>query len=130
MKFGNLLILAGALTILAGTAGFEIATFTSLRYSALGYEIPPLALLASAIGLLVWLAGCILVCRRVAGPTLFGMGVILLFLLFVGGSLLDRFAPGVTNVHIGMGGILAPVAACFLGGVMLILVGIVRLDAN
>ena len=120
-------MLFGAPTILAGTAAFEWATFSE---STDADQVVPIALIAGLVGLVIWLAGCVMICRTASAPTLFGGGAMMLFLLFFGGSLLDHFSPAATNVHLGMGGLLAPMAACFLGGLAFILVGIVRLGAD
>ncbi len=120
-------MLVGGLTILGGALAFEWAMFSR---SVKSYEVVPIALIAGLVGLVIWLAGCVMICRTASAPSLFAGGVIMLFFLLLGGALLDRISPAITNVHGGMGGIMAPMAACFLGGVMLILVGIVRLGAN
>lgn len=127
MNYGKPAMLAGALTILASTAAFEWATFSE---ATIADQVPFIALIAGLIGLVIWLTGCVMICRTQSASTLFGSGVGMLFLLFFGGSLLDHVSPAVTNVHMGMGGLMAPMAACFLGGVMFILVGIVRLGTN
>jgi len=127
MNYGKQAMLAGGLTILGSAVAFEWATFSRAVKS---YEVVPIALIVGLAGLIVWLAGCVTICRKASAPSLFGGGAMMLFFLFVGGSLLDHISPALTNVHLGMGGIMAPMAACFLGGVMFILVGIVRLGAN
>ena len=127
MNYGKQAMLAGGLTILGSAVAFEWATFSRAVKS---YEVVPIALIVGLAGLIVWLVGCVTICRKASAPSLFGGGAMMLFFLFVGGSLLDHISPALTNVHLGMGGIMAPMAACFLGGVMFILVGIVRLGAN
>jgi hypothetical protein len=127
MNYGKPAMLIGALTILASTIAFEWATFSEARRA---YEVPPIALIAGLVGLVIWLTGCVMICRTVSAQSLFGSGAAMLFILFFGGSLLDHLSPALTNVHIGMGGLIAPMAACFLGGLMFILAGIVRLGAN
>jgi hypothetical protein len=127
LNFAKSAMLFGALTILASTVCFEWATFTQ---SAMAYRIPPAALIAGLVGLAIWLTGCTMVCRTASAPALFGGGAAMLFFLFVGGSLLERLWPSVTNVHGGMGGLFAPMAACFIAGMMFILVGIFRLGSN
>ncbi|MGD0908024.1 MAG: hypothetical protein ABSA96_10615 [Candidatus Acidiferrales bacterium] len=127
MNYGKHAMLLGGLTILGSALAFEWATFSRAIKS---YEVVPIALIAGLAGLVVWLAGCVMICRTASAPSLFGGGVMMLFFLFFGGVLLDHISPALTNVHLGMGGIMAPMAACFLGGVMFILVGIVRLGAN
>ncbi len=120
-------MLIGALTILASTIVFEWAAFSEATFSD---QVPPIALVAGLVGLVIWVTGCVMICRTGSAPSLFGGGAAMLLFLFLGGSLLDHFSPALTNVHIGMGGLMAPMAACFLGGVMFILAGIVRLGAN
>ena len=89
-----------------------------------------MALVVGLVGLIVWLTGCVMICRKLSAPSLFGCGVALLIFLFFGGTLLEHISPDMVNVHIGMPGILAPMAGCFLGGMMFILVGILRLAVN
>jgi hypothetical protein len=124
---GKWLMVVGAMVLLASAVVFEWATFSRLTND---YRIVPPVLIAGLAGLAIWLAGCVLVCRVASGPGLFGGGVMMLVVLFLGGGLLDRFSPAVTNVQIGVAGIFAPMAACFLGGIMFIFVAIVRLGAN
>jgi hypothetical protein len=127
MNYAKSAMLAGALTILASTLSFEWATFTE---SVHAYQVPPAALIAGLVGLAIWLTGCVMLCRKASGPTLFGSGAALLFFLFVGGAMLEHLWPNVSNVHMGMGGLFAPMAACFIGGMMFILVGIFRSGSN
>ena len=127
MNYGKPAMLVGALTILASTLTFEWAAFSRATFAD---QVPPIALIGGLIGLVVWLAGCVMICRTLSAPALFGSGATMLFFLFFGGALLDHFSPDLTNVHGGFGGLMAPMSACFLGGVMFILVCIVRLRAN
>jgi hypothetical protein len=120
-------MLAGALTILAGTLAFEWATFSQ---SAIADKIPAATLIAGLVGLIIWLAGCVMMCRKASAATLFGSGAAMLVFLFVGGAMLERLWPSVTNAPGRMGGLLAPMAASFIGGMMLILVGIFRLGSK
>jgi hypothetical protein len=127
MKYGKWGMFIGALTILMSTAAFEWSMFSSAIKSD---EVVPFTLVAGLVGLIIWLTGCVMTCRTAQAPSLFGAGVILLVFLFFGGALLDHISPRLTNVHMGMGGLFPPMAACFLGGLMFILVGIARLGAN
>jgi hypothetical protein len=127
MNYGKPAMLVGALTILASTLAFEWAAFSEAKIAD---QVAPIALIAGLLGLAIWLTGCVKICRTLSAPSLFGFGVAMLIVLFLGGSLLDHLSPAVTNVHIGMGGLMAPMAACFLGGLMFILLGIVRLGAH
>jgi hypothetical protein len=127
MKYGKPAMVIGALTILVSTLSFEWFTFSK---TVLADQASPDDLIVGLIGLVIWLAGCVMICRTVSAPALFASGAALLFFLFFGGALLDHFSPDLTNIHIGMVGLMAPMAACFLGGVMFILVAIVRLVAN
>jgi hypothetical protein len=127
MNYGKPWMLVGALTIIASTFAFEWAAFSE---STSAYQVAPAALIAGLLGLVIWLTGCVMICRTLSAPSLFGLGAAFLVFLFLGGSMLDHFSPALTNVHIGMGGLMAPMAGCFLGGLMFILVGIVRLGAH
>ena len=120
-------MIVGAMTILASTAAFDWATFSRGIFAD---QVAPIALVAGLVGLIIWLTGCVMICRKLSAPALFGCGVALLLFLFIGGTLLERVSPALVSVHTGMPGIFAPMAGCFLGGMMFILVGIFRLAVN
>jgi hypothetical protein len=123
MKYGKWGMLIGALTIVASTTAFEWATF----YDSYDNKIFSIAFFGGPIGLIIWLVGCVRICRTIPGRTLLGAGILMLFFLFFTVALLDHISPVFFNAHLGIGGMLAPVTACLLGGLMFIVAGIVRI---
>jgi hypothetical protein len=127
MSNGKLLLWLGGAALVASTAAFEFATFSSLRYSRIGYQMPPIALIAGAVGLFAVVAGCIMICRETEGRKLLVAGLFVLGAAFFSGSMLDRISPAVLNVHIGGGGFIAPMVASVLVGLICIVAGFARL---
>ncbi len=127
MGFAKGLMLFSGLTILLSTAAFEWATFSELTYV---YQVPPLAMIAGLVGLAAWLVGSVMICGRVPASTLLSAGLLMLIFLPLCISMLSHLSPVFFNVHGGMGGFFAPVAACLLSGALFILAGIVRLGRD
>ncbi|HLJ23657.1 MAG TPA: hypothetical protein VKT71_06075 [Candidatus Acidoferrales bacterium] len=115
-------LLAGALTILTSTLASEWATSSR---AAIADQIPFAALIAAVAGLIIWLTGCVMICRKASAAALFGGGAAMLIFLSGGGSIVDHLWPS-----IGVGALLVPMAACFIGGMMFIVVGIFRSGSN
>ena len=120
-------MLIGALAIVVSTAVFELETFSESTES---YRFIPDALDTGLVGLLVWVVGCALICRATSARNLLIAGAAILVGLPTCLALLDAINPALLNVHIGMGGFLAPVVASLLGALMFILVGLGRLVAG
>jgi hypothetical protein len=123
MSYGKPLLVIGALTIIASSAVFESATFSE---SIEAYRYIPIALVTGIVGLVVWLAGCAVICRATSARRLLVAGAAILIALPVWLALLDAISPALLNVHVGMGGFLAPVVASLVGALMFILVGLGR----
>jgi hypothetical protein len=127
MSQGKLLLWIGGAALAASTAAFEFATFSSLEYSSIGYQMPPIALIVGAAGVVAVLAGCIMICRETEGQKLLVGGLFILGAAFLSVSMLDRISPALFNVHIGGGGFIAPMVASVLVGLICIVAGLVRL---
>jgi hypothetical protein len=127
MSKGKLLLWLGGAALAASTAAFELATFSPLEYSSIGYQLPPIALMVGAAGLFVTVAGCIMICREMEGQKLLVAGLFVLGAAFFGVSMLDRISPALFNVHIGGGGFIAPMVASVLVGLICIVAGLARL---
>jgi hypothetical protein len=127
MDYGKSVMIAGAMIILASSVAFDWAAFSR---ETIADQVAPIALVAGLVGLIIWLTGCVMICRKLSAPALFGGGVAMLIFLFFGGTLLEHISPALVNVHIGLPGIMAPMAGCFIGGIMFILVGMFRLAVN
>ena len=108
MSNGKLLLWLGGAVLAASTAAFEIATFSSLQYSSLGYQIPPIALIVGTAGLFAVVAGCIMVSRETEGRRLLVTRLFVLGAAFLSVTILDHVSPELFNVHIGGGGFIAP----------------------
>ena len=127
MGNGKLLLWLGGAALVASTAAFEIATFSSLQYSSFGTPIPPVALIVGVAGLFAAVTGCVMVSREAEGKKLLVTGVFLLGAAFLSVTILDHVSPELFNVHIGAGGFIAPMAASVLVGLICVVAGIARL---
>jgi len=127
MSLGKLLLWFGGSALVTSTAAFEIATFTNLRNSSYGYQIPPIALLAGLAGLFAAVAGCILVSLKTEGRKLVVAGLAIPGVVFLIVSILNHFNPELFNMHIGFGGFVAPMATSVLIGLICLVMGIIRL---
>jgi hypothetical protein len=127
MRYGKPLMLIGALAIVASTAVFELATFSR---SSEAYRYIPVSLITGLVGLVVWFAGCAMISRATSARRLLIAGAAILVGLPACLALLDAISPALMNVHIGMGGFLAPVVASLFGALIFILVGLGRLVAD